>query len=733
MALTFLTGTLTLTNWGFGAGDIAVLAGAGRSVGNWLMAQRRDRALLDFLAIGPEDILQRKGLVDTASLHNRWDKKLVLLKNGRRHLITHPSTGCVIENMDGFTWFMSLLVATLDGAVSSKMLRELITEFLLEMIKDRTTGSADYLLNEAPQHIMGWRSIGCVRSISFTAKVLWSRLAREGKHLPGEIPTNDNGEILRLLIWIASGKTFQFSTTSTDVVCLAQVLQELGLELLVTTNRGENLDENRLVVSLSANPFDRFVMGQKSEPTKRRGMRIPLDDMKECVSLWPGDDNQRNKYRAVFTYGIQASEGIKLAICEEGYFMDEEEIDVFYTVKQSAKKLKKRVEGNDHTILDQYLLTQTEHAAQCFAKISKKWPQRSRDQLGFWLSEIGIHKNTEDEISQFYPATRICLAELQVFLLGYYYTVLSPLLNTSQLLVQEAYGSWGWTDIQLIKAIRRLTLGRDPDHDDHIPRFELIRLLAYLFAGVDHDEQLLPLRKRSLGVLGKLALVTASLMGGADSPEKVSKFFLLDIDPSCIPSNSRGIVLCGLRKQCRKVPPQAAARAISLSVAESPSGDQDFSSHIEPDWGYDTQRVLVAYRDRGRIVHRINPVDGDIAVLMSWIAPVEKGAQGQELQQQWEKDRIHDPTFEGAIFAKLEEFHNGYVVHQRELTSAEWNVDASAIESPSVPEPGVVILANSLPKARVCLASMYGASVAALCSNSFVKALEETAVAAIIT
>lgn len=71
MAVSFASGTITLANWGFGAGDIAVIAGAGRAVGNWLMPQRRDRALLDFFAVQPEDILQRKGLMDVVALHKR--------------------------------------------------------------------------------------------------------------------------------------------------------------------------------------------------------------------------------------------------------------------------------------------------------------------------------------------------------------------------------------------------------------------------------------------------------------------------------------------------------------------------------------------------------------------------------------------------------------------------------------------------------------------------------------
>lgn len=581
MSLSFFPGTTALSNWGFGAGDIAVMAGAGRAVGNWLMAQRRDRALLDFLALQPEDILQRKGLVDTVALHNRWDTKLVLLRNGGRYVVENPSTGTVVDNMDSFTWFMSLLVATLDAAVSSKMLNELIVKFLSDIISDKTVGSVDYLLNEAQQHVMGWRSSACVRSISCIARSIWQRLAREFRHLPGEIPGNDSGEIHRLLMWIASGSSFRFTTTSTDIMCLANMLSELGLDHLVTDYDGSTFDENRLVVSFSTLPLFSSLALKANEPPKRRGMRVPLDDMKECVSLWPGDGNRRNQYRAIFTYGAQAAEGVKLTVFKERYSLDEEEVDVCYIAEQSAKLLNERAEMNNYTILSHFVLVQTIYASQFVTKLTGTWPSTSREQIGHWIGEISMNDNTEEEISHFMPATRTCLAELQVFLLGYWYTILLPLVDASQLPVQEAYGSWGWTDIQVLKAIRRLTMFQE---NGRIPRFEVIRLLGYLFAGAEYDEQLLPLRKRSVGVLGKLALVTAGLMGGADTPEKVGRFFLLDIDASCIPCNSRGIILCGLRKLCPKVPPQGFPQTISQTVVESPSGDRDFSSHIEPDW-----------------------------------------------------------------------------------------------------------------------------------------------------
>src|SRR5216110_870665 len=106
MALSFTAGTLTLASWGIGAGDIAVLAGVGRSVGTWLMAQHEDRGWLGLLGVTPDDVLRRRGLIDTMALHQRWDNELILLQNGKRIKIEHPSrSGALVENMDRLTWF----------------------------------------------------------------------------------------------------------------------------------------------------------------------------------------------------------------------------------------------------------------------------------------------------------------------------------------------------------------------------------------------------------------------------------------------------------------------------------------------------------------------------------------------------------------------------------------------------------------------------------------------------
>ncbi|MCJ1351309.1 MAG: hypothetical protein MMC33_001293 [Icmadophila ericetorum] len=688
MALSFVTGSSALAQWGFSVGDIAVLAGAGRKVGNWLMSAKRDQELFEFLKVPITDIIQRKGFIDTLALHKRWDNKLVLLKNGKRHEVRIASKGALVENMDSFTWLMTLFVAALDSAMPTKMLRTIVSQFLMEMVRDKTDG-VEYLLHEVQYHVEGWLSNACVRNISLVARKTWQSLARDGAHPPGDIPEIDSSEVLRLLYWIVSGKDNKFLTSSTDVTSLATILAELGIDLLAVGD--ETLyDENRLVVCLSTSPIIRNLEEQFGKEKKRRGMRIPLDEMEECVSLWPGDNILRNSLRHIFRNGMDAAKGLKLKVAETHHSLDEEDMDIHYHFGKTPRESV----GRPHSwrILEKFLLAPTPRAAKIVDNITRTWPTKSLTNINFWLEEVDMRADSDDEISHFDLSDRECLAQLQVFLIGYYYAVLSPLLDTSQLSIQEAYGSWGWNDIQVVKVVLGLRLGLDKERGEY-PRHEVMKILGYFFAGADYSEQLKPLRARSVGIFGKLGLVTASLMGGADTPTKLGMFYLLDVDPTCIPSNSRGLILGGIRKPCTKTPPKASASELSLATATT-SGP-DFTSHVEPDWGYDTQRVLIAYRYHGRIIHRISPVDGDLAVLLSWIAMAEEEEPLKLIP---------------AIPVQLEELYGGHVVYSADNYGPNDEVPESW--------PDIVILTHGLPKARMCVVGMYGAGVASLCSNA---------------
>lgn len=284
MSLSFATNSTVLSQWGFSAGDIAAMAGAGRVVGTWVIAQARDRNLLDFMRVDVNDVIVRKGLIDRFVLQERWGTKLVLLQNGRKRVIRPPGQKAV-ENLDNFTWLMALVVASLDSAVNLTNLKNIMKEFLTMLFGDHEDG-LDFLLHELPRHIEGWLSIATVRTITARARQEWKYLADRGVHEPGLIPDGDVGEISRLLAWIAGSHEQHYETSSGDALSVAVVLQVIGLELISTDQSVKEHDENRLVVRLTRDPIGKTSKTLYWQLGQRWGMRVPLQCMQEfCISL----------------------------------------------------------------------------------------------------------------------------------------------------------------------------------------------------------------------------------------------------------------------------------------------------------------------------------------------------------------------------------------------------------------------------------------------------------------
>ena len=684
MSLSFPFGSQALANWGFGAGDIAVLAGAGRAVITWVMAPSKDRSLLEFLQLDTQDIFLRRGIIDPAALHSRWDRQLTLFRNGKKLSITGPGRKPVVENLSPFTWFMTLTVAALEGAVYLKTLHKIILEFAMEIFKDKTSG-LEFVQKEMVNHTQGWQSIACVRNISLVGRTAWERLAREGKHPPGQIPESDCGEIVRLLMWIAAGKDREFLTSSTDTFSIAIILSEIGLSLLRvrTSTSDQDFDENQMVVSLSTS----YVLGHKGNQSSvsRYGMRVPLDYMHEAVSLWPGDEGENNLRRMIFQNGMRAAKGIEFRVYSEtNYFVGDTEPS--YEI--AGKAISSRVESTIFPLVNSFFLVHTLDAIKGLETLVATWKTPYLETLVADLTDaIDLR-----------PRDQLYLDQLQVFLLGYYYAALRPILNTSELSYQEAFGTWSWRDVGFLRIIRDFCKKHSYSSSGECRtwlRYEVMRIMAYFFCGASHDQLRSPkFAPGIVGVIGKLSLVTASLIGQGEDPEKVGQFWLLDLDPTCIPSDFQGMVLCGKPSIYETIDPLCEAPSNLQSI--DPSNENlDFTSHIEPDWNNDAQQCVIAFRHKGRIIHRTTPLFCDNGVLRWWtrLMPMALERGPPDLK-----------TTLSVIHVKLEEFYGDKIVYPRHLLLHNDEVNLASMATRG---PPIAISAWKLPKARACMLGLY--------------------------
>ena len=630
MAVSFASNSLHLANWGFSLGDLAVVSGAGRAIITWMTAPQRDRGLLEFLNTVPSELGLRKGLVNPDDLNRRWGRELSLLRNGRRNDYSFQNTNDTMDNFDRFTWLMTILVTCLDQAVSNTSLTAIITEVSVHIFSDKVL-EMEYLEHEIPQHIEGWRSIGCVRKMSVRASGFWQRLEKDGRHLPGFVPESDCDELVRMLVWLTIGRTSDYVTSSGDAFSLAMLLQEMGVELLRTGSIEDHFDESTIVVRL-----DTSAISSSNKPVikERFGMRIPLLALEETVALWPGTVEQNNRRREVFMLGQRAASGLDFAT--RGFESADDFADPgrWMLAFSTDQRPLKRVSADVFSFARQYLFLATQAAFDVLPELIETWKtyhhagprvietvlfnRIPQDLFSYEHAHHSIRPDTYDSRPAWHT-----LGEIQIFLLGYYYTALSTIVDASQLALKEACGSWSWYDAEIVKAIQMFVKdGQEYTGEIHgkgkeYKREEMMALIGRLYAGTS-DEQGVSVRPETAGIISKLTVLTPALLGDADCPDRIRKFILLDVDSTAIPSNGAKIVnaVNPLARLDKPMP----VNAIPYQKSQAITADEepDFTSHIEPAWGYDPTLCTVAYRYKGRLVHRVNPLRSETLVLKYW-------------------------------------------------------------------------------------------------------------------
>lgn len=715
MSLSFAANSFQLANWGFSFGDVAVLAGAGRHVITWLTANFRDSALLDFLKVS--DLLFRRGLVDPVALNKRWSQRVALLQNGRRIELEPEGSKKELENLTRFTWIMTIIVVCLDQVVTNNALREIIVAFTGALFESATLEN-EYLSHEIPEHIQGWRSVGATRMMVPRASDVWRELEKRKIHLPGCAPKTESEEIVRFLLWVVVNGPSTFRTASSDVYSLAILLSSIGFDCLRTdTGDFEVLDSLALVI------LDTSITPSVSTRTleKRVGMRIPLINMEESVSLWPGTPAENNNRRLVFTRGQKAGASISLQIVSDSEPLRPPLYDPrFEVVALGSGGTAGREEIKVFSIATRYLLSANQEATHELIELIKSWHLQSEVERQQIISDLGDHP-TSNHLGLGGPSKY--RDDLQIFLLGYYYTVLSSILDTSRLKVKEGFGSWGWHDpdfLQHIEAFKESGVREDDSwkpkgdyyrtKDDSLrySRSRVLQLAAYLFAGAE-EHQIAALIPGTIGLHAKLTIVSSALFGGADTRDKIAKLCLLDLDPTAIPSDAMGVIKPATQPKPEVVRASKPPLDVPAAAAEFKDNFADFTSHIEPAWGYDPNLCLVTYRHHGRLVHKVNPCDIEAALLrynrgapdVTWPKNSVEPFECLKAISQYSRSQTDTvPIYQ----SRISDF---YTVHGGTINLPQRPPGARYVRNESLPSSIYLVPAAGLVKARCCVAAMY--------------------------
>ena len=686
--------------------DIVTLAGVGRSTISWLINSARDEQLLKLWNVDLHELDLRPGLIDHVALNKRWGRRITFLQNG--HVRSSDLGGKSIENMNQFSWIMTIITCCLDVASSNAFLKEIIVALAIRIFENKAeTDIKEYLQYEIPEHIQGWRSAACAREMSKKARMKWAALEACQSRLPGYIPSNEAEEVTQFLYWLVATKTASFSTASSDVFSLAILLQEMGFDLIRVGKPNDTFDESIAAVILD----DSIIAAQdrqsitKSEQF-RKGMRVPLQYMTETVSLWPGSTDNNNRRRKVFADGMAAAGGITMQACSSPW--GNRDLGTALHIQSAETKPLTRMETDIFDLGEQYLLINTQQALDALKQLIDSWHIPGRDQRATVIRGLGLVGRRDDDFELH--------AEIQIFLLGYYYAGLSSILDTSQLSVKEAFGAWGWNDLQFFDAIRSFTKNRlnyaGPGnlHWKH----EILKLVAYLFAGSDVD-QLSLIKHGVVGVLAKLSVLSAGLVGDADTPEKITRLILLDADSSCIPSSQHGLVVSGIQADCKT---ESSLNDNAAGMWDAPHEGPDYTSHIEPAWGYDTSHCLIAFRYKGRLVHRISPSEAEAAIL-EWYPKVSYSSESSKQFDLALLGKINLDLYQAGSSNSLSKFTAEqflpamYRATHPEFCGGKIFQGVRAI----VPIQGqpfrwerdciTVVATKGLPKARTCILAMY--------------------------
>lgn len=325
--------------------------------------------------------------------------------------------------------------------------------------------------------------------------------------------------------------------------------------------------------------------------------------MEECVSIWPDTLEGNNFRRGLFKRGMAAASTVQIAPSALPWDSPIEYIFTDPTISSLGR-----------------VPTEVLNKAQGLfsivnSSIVEEIGRIARDHQ--WDTYLQSHHPTKDIV--YLEKDSRCLAEMQIFVMGFYYALLKPLLDISQLTAQEAYGEWQWNDYRFLLSIQsiRSNCTRSYQLEPNgisFTRQGIFRLLAILFAGAE-EAQMEAMNAEVIGLHGKLTLLAASMLGHADSNDTIRKFHLLDMDATAIPSNVQGIIQSGtFISYTEPGIPTSEDKLQHFQSLTPDSLDEDFSSHIEPDWDNDVQTCQIVFRYKGRIVRRFSPTQIEDAI-----------------------------------------------------------------------------------------------------------------------
>ncbi|KAJ4302614.1 hypothetical protein N0V90_001503 [Kalmusia sp. IMI 367209] len=637
MSISITTGLGSLINLGIGAGDLAIIYSTGRRVGNWLTASSGDADFLDLLQEDEHEILRRRGIFDLYQFNKKWGQKVAILINGKPSVITGDQIAEALPALSRFTAIMVIITASLDEFMGFSTMKQVLL-LLLKLLIQGSVDGQDIIESQIQHRVNAWRSAARVRGLPVFVREMRSKLIADKQILHGLMPDGDVLEIAEFLQWLLAGSTGDYYTNSSDVAGIAMCLSSGGFSSLGIKGLGkEPIDvpcqlvytEEAFMHQKAPESIVSQVVGARTAHTA-----IPLTHPAETFFSFPITSELAMSCRVAWECGAKAATGIRCTIVtgpEEINIDDDNGLnidlmgDILYrfsdsegtSIIQRARSGVFELASSLFPILTQSLLAKLDDSLR-----------KEDDGALAWLTRELKEENNKGPTPEVIESTDLkdaskirAFTVFQAFFMGFYYSLLLQVVDTSDLVSQVVEGNWGYRSKKTMVRIRAWC---NKLKDGCISRERLMEMSFWLLSGEDIEmTPVVGMDRYCLGAVGKRTLVINSLVGDSDTPEGVAKLRLLDVDTSGIPTDPYGIIRPGRPK------------VFGFKHVSGPLGKimpsfptKDWTKHIIPDFEGDPNTILLCFRYQGRQIGTINPNQAD-----AWVTRFYKASGSDPTKQ----------------------------------------------------------------------------------------------------
>lgn len=648
MALQISTGYGSLVALGISVGDALAIISLAKRVGNWWNADSGDTEFLALLDEDEYNIFKRQGLIDLLAFNKRWGGTMRILANDQPSTFEGEHAQNALGQLRRFTAVMMCVVASLDVFTIMNVTATIIKRVLKELLRPTERGE-DLLASQFQNRLNAWRSSARVRCLQEEAWKFRQLLVSEGLVLNGLMHAGDSEHVAHFLTWLLSESGESFTTPSSDVAGIASCVSRLGLDICGVEGEGYPPMNKPCRVIYSPDARLHSFRSDRQETFLNIASRSPctvvsLLHPEESVSVFPTTLEVQNRCRAAWVAGQRAASYVAIGVVLPEHkrtpligFMKSTQ-DIAYALVNRGKE-PGRTSQATFALARKYALVNNEELYLeldgCFPHDSPRileWLEQEAIQPGV---ELGPRLRGDGRLEGCEDA----LATLQSFFMGYYYTVFLRLVDTSSLAIQSVEGAWRFrstaflSDLsELLKARRReseiLPYTTKSSSATLLTREDVITILSQLILSdrthIASIKSARPSIKEHwcLGVIGKRALITNSLINGCFAPSDIGRFVLLDVDVSGIPRDTFGIVRPGEPEPWHGREDPLSPGDPRAQVTEVVP-EEDVTLHVEADWDVNPDTVLLCVRYKGRRVTTISPARADARFLGAWVRPVE--------------------------------------------------------------------------------------------------------------